>query len=249
MKENKKIYFASDAHLGLPSYEKSLEREKLLVKWLDEIKIDASEIYLLGDIFDFWYEYKKVIPRGFTRFLGKISELTDKGIAVYFFTGNHDLWITDYLPKETGVILHREPVTKIINGKKFFLAHGDGLGPGDRGYKRLKKIFTSPILHWLFSRIHPNAAFSIAHKWSNSSREAKGLVAESFKGVDKENLVVFAKEELKYEHFDYMIFGHRHVPIVLQLEDNCQFVNLGDWITHFTYAVFDGDKLELKEYR
>ncbi|RLD63447.1 MAG: UDP-2,3-diacylglucosamine diphosphatase [Bacteroidetes bacterium] len=249
MGKNKKIYFASDAHLGYPSYEKSLKREKLFVKWLDEIKSDAQEIYLLGDIFDFWFEYKKVIPRGFSRFLGKICELTDKGIVVYFFTGNHDLWVTDYLPKETGVILQRNPVTKIINGKKFFLAHGDGLGPGDKGYKRLKKIFTNPILHWLFSRLHPNVAFAIAHSWSISSREAKGLVAEEFKGVDKENLVIYAKEELKYEHFDYMIFGHRHVPIDLKLNNKCQFINLGDWITHFTYAVFDGDKLELKEFK
>ncbi|MEA2106676.1 MAG: UDP-2,3-diacylglucosamine diphosphatase [Bacteroidota bacterium] len=249
MIKNKKIYFASDAHLGFPTYEKSLEREKLFVKWLDEIKSDAQEIYLLGDIFDFWFEYKKVIPRGFTRFLGKISEITDQGIAVYFFTGNHDIWITDYLPKETGVILHRKPVTKTINGKKFFLAHGDGLGPGDKGYKRLKKIFTNPILHWLFSRLHPNTAFKIAHKWSNSSREAKGLVAENFKGVDKENLVIYAKEKLKHEHFDYMIFGHRHIPIDVKFNDNCQFINLGDWLTHFTYAVFDGDKLELKKFK
>ena len=247
--KNKKIYFASDAHLGLPTYEKSLEREKLFVKWLDEIKKDAQEIYLLGDIFDFWFEYKKVIPRGFTRFLGKISEITDSGIAVYFFTGNHDIWITDYLPKETGVVLHREPVTKIISGKKFFLAHGDGLGPGDKGYKKLKKIFTNPVLRWLFSRLHPNAAITIGHKWSNSRRELKGLVVENFKGVDKENLVIYAKEKLKHEHFDYMIFGHRHIPIDVQLNDNCQFINLGDWITNFTYAVFDGDKLELKKFK
>lgn len=244
MNPGEKIYFASDFHLGFPSHEKSLEREKKVVRWLDSICSDASEIYLLGDIFDYWFEYKKVVPRGFTRFLGKISGIVDSGIPVHFFTGNHDIWVFDYLPLETGIILHREPVIKEFNGLKFYLAHGDGLGPGDRKYDLLKKVFTSRILQWLFARLHPNFSIWFAHKWSHGSRFSK--VNEPFKGEDKELLVLYAKELLKREHFDYFIFGHRHIPVNYQLTDKSRFIHLGDWINNFSYGVFDGEKVEIR---
>ncbi|MBA7565154.1 UDP-2,3-diacylglucosamine hydrolase [subsurface metagenome] len=244
MKPGEKIYFASDFHLGFLSYEKSLEREKKIVSWLDSIRSDASEIYLLGDIFDYWFEYKKVVPRGFTRFLGKISEITDSGIPVHFFTGNHDIWVFDYLPRETGIILHREPVIKEFNGLKFYLGHGDGLGPGDKKYKLLKKVFTSKTLQWLFARLHPNFSVWFAHKWSHSSRFSK--VNEPFKGEDKESLTIYAKEKLKTQHFDYFIFGHRHITLNHPLTDKSRFIHTGDWINNFSYCVFDGEKAEIK---
>jgi UDP-2,3-diacylglucosamine hydrolase len=244
VKPGEKIYFASDFHLGFPSYEKSLEREKRVVSWLDSIRSNAREIYLLGDIFDYWFEYKKVVPRGFTRFLGKISEITDSGIPVHFFTGNHDIWVFDYLPRETGIILHREPVIKEFNGLKFYLGHGDGLGPGDRKYKLLKKIFTCNILQWLFARLHPNFSVWFAHKWSHSSRFSK--VNDPFKGEYKESLIIYAKEMLKTQYFDYFIFGHRHITLNHQLTDKSRFIHPGDWINNFSYAVFDGEKVDLK---
>ena len=246
MNPKKKIYFASDIHLGLPNYEKSLKREKLFVKWLDEIKEDAEEIYLLGDIFDFWFEYKRAIPRGFSRFLGKLCEITDSGIPVYFFTGNHDMWIFDYLPKETGIVLYKEPIIKEIWGKKFYMAHGDGLGPGDRSYKLLKRIFASKFSQWLFARFHPNIGIWIANSWSTHSRYSRET--EPFEGEDKEWLILYSKKMLEKEHFDFMIYGHRHYPLDLKLSKNSRYINLGDWLSHFTYAVFDGKELELKKY-
>lgn len=244
MQSGEKIYFGSDFHLGFPSFEESLVREKKVVRWLDNIKNDASEIYLLGDIFDYWFEYRKVVPRGFTRFLGKISEITDSGIPVHFFTGNHDIWVFDYLPMETGIILHRKPVEKEYNGLKFYLGHGDGLGPGDRNYKLLKKVFTSKILQWLFARIHPNFSIWFAHKWSHSSRFSK--VNEPFKGEENELLIIYAKEILKKKHFDYFIFGHRHIPVIHPLTKNTTFIYLGDWIDNYSYGVFDGEKVDIK---
>ena len=200
--KNKKIYFISDAHLGLPPRDKSLLREKILIKWLDEISKDAFEIYLLGDIFDYWFEYKKVVPRGFVRFLGKIAEIRDSGIPVYFFTGNHDAWIFDYLPEELGVEIFHKPLSRIFNGKKFYMAHGDGLGPGEHSYKLLKKIFTSTLLQWLFARLHPNTATGIAHRWSKSSRFSKGNYV-GWLGEDKEHLVIHSKKLLETENYDY----------------------------------------------
>jgi UDP-2,3-diacylglucosamine hydrolase len=243
-----KIYFASDAHLGMNPAAKSIEREKLIVRWLDEIRKDAAEIYLLGDMLDYWFEYRKVVPRGFTRFLGKIAEITDQGIPVHYFTGNHDVWVFDYLPKEIGVQVHREPVIKEINGKKFYIAHGDGLGPGDKSYTILKKIFTSKILQWLYARLHPNCATSFAHYWSKKSRFAKGISIE-YKGDDKEELLIFAREIIQKEHFDFFIFGHRHIPLEYSLNEKSKVFILGDWIVNNTYAVFDGEDVFLKRYQ
>jgi UDP-2,3-diacylglucosamine hydrolase len=244
---NKKIYFVSDAHLGHPPREKSLDREKLLVKWLGEIQEDAHSIYMLGDIFDYWFEYRKVVPRGFTRLLGKLSELHDKGIPVHFFTGNHDVWVFDYLPRETGVIVHREPVSLDINGKKFFMAHGDGLGPGDPGYKILYWIFHNKVLQWLYARIHPNATISFAQNWSEHSRLSKDS-SMKFLGEEKEQLVLFSLQKLKQEYFDYFIFGHRHFPFDHVIDGKSHVICLGDWFVNFTYGEFDGSEFILKKY-
>lgn len=242
-----KIYFASDFHLGIPNKEKSLEREKLIVQWLDEVKKDAAEIYLMGDMFDFWFEYRTAVPKGFTRLLGKIAEICDSGIPVSVFTGNHDMWMFDYLRDELGVNIYRKPITREFSGKKFFLAHGDGLGPGDHGYKFIKKVFANPLSQWLFARIHPNTGIGIANFWSRRSRMANGQKDE-FKGEDNEYLVHFVKGVLKKEHYDYFIFGHRHLPLELQI-GNSWYINLGEWVNYSTYAVFDGNRLELKHYR
>ena len=244
---NKKIYFASDVHLGLYPEEKSREREKLFVRWLEEIRHDAAELYLLGDIFDYWYEYRKVVPRGFTRTLGKLAEIADSGIKVHFFTGNHDVWAFDYLPTEIGLVLHDDPFILEVNGKKMFLAHGDGLGPGDRGFKFLRRMFRSKTLQWLYSKIHPNCSIRFAHWWSKKSRFSKG-VSEAFQGEEKELLILFAKETLKTDHYDYFVFGHRHVPMDIRLNDRSRLINLGEWIFSNTFAVFDGTNLELRHY-
>ena len=245
---NKHVYFASDFHLGVPSYEKSLEREKLLVKWLDEIAPKAEAIYLVGDLFDFWFEYKQAIPRGFARIQGKIAELTDRGIPVHVFTGNHDMWIFDYLPKELGVKLHRKSIQVTHSGKQFFIGHGDGLGPGDYGYKFIKKVFNSKLCQWLFARIHPNTGIGIANFWSRRSRKATGDDDATFLGDEQEWLVIYSKEILQTTHYDYFIFGHRHLPLNIALNDQATYINLGDWIKYFTYAEFDGETLQLKKY-
>ncbi len=247
MKERKNIYFASDLHLGMHPRGKSLEREKAFVSWLEFIREDAERIYLLGDIFDYWFEYRKVVPRGFTRFLGKIAELSDAGIEVHIFTGNHDVWIFDYLPKETGMIVHRGPLLMEHSGKRFYLAHGDGLGAPDAGFKIMKWIFNNKILQWLYARLHPNFATSLAHMWSKKSRYVKGITTE-FLGEDKEHLIQHSKQILDREHFDYFIYGHRHLPMEYEIAENSKIIYLGDWIVHYTYAVFDRKELHLKRY-
>lgn len=246
MMNGKNIYFASDLHLGLPTHDESLPREKLFIKWLDKIKPDAAELYLLGDIFDFWFEYHRVVPKGYNRFLGKIAEFTDSGIPVYFFSGNHDVWMFDYFQKELNVIVHHNPIVKNFNGKDFFLAHGDGLGPWDKGYKLLKAIFTSPTLQWLFARLHPNFSLWFGNQWSVSSRYSKEIT-HVFKG-EEELITRFARLELKQTHHDYFIFGHWHSPIIYKLAESSNLVILGDWLVNNTYSVFDGEKLFLKRY-
>jgi UDP-2,3-diacylglucosamine hydrolase len=248
-----KIYFASDFHLGVPDYESSLVREKKVVAWLDSIKHDAAEIYLVGDIFDFWFEYKYTVPKGFVRLLGKMAEIADSGTKIHVFTGNHDMWMFGYLTEEIGVELHREPIEKTYGGKKFFIGHGDGLGPGDGWYKILKWICANKVCQWLFARIHPNLAFAIGHYCSRKSRIATGTSDSVYLGDDKEWLVLFCREKLKEEHFDYFIFGHRHLPIDVKVGDNSRYINLGEWVNYFTYAEFDltgasGKQLQLKKF-
>ena len=242
-----KIYFASDLHLGVPNREKSLVREKLFVQWLDEIKNDAEAIYLVGDIFDFWYEYKKAVPKGYVRLLGKLAEISDSGIPIHIFTGNHDMWLFDYLEDEINAHIYREPIEISMKGKRFFISHGDGLGPGDNGYKLIKKIFKNKLCQWLFERIHPNLGISIAQYWSKKSRIANGEKDESYYG-EKEWLTQFCKEKMKTIEVDYFIFGHRHLPLEVDLGNNTIYINLGEWVNYKSYAVFDGKRLELKRY-
>jgi len=243
-----KIYFASDFHLGVPTYTESLEREKKIISWLDKIKEDAKSIYLLGDIFDFWFEYKAVIPKGFVRLLGKLAELSDNGTDIFLIKGNHDLWMYDYLPKEVGVKIIEDKTILSENGKIIFLAHGDGLGPGDFGYKIIKKIFTNKICQWVFARLHPNLGLGIAHFWSKRSRIANNKNPEQFLGEEKEWLVSYCKEKQKENPVDYYIFGHRHLPLEIEIDLKAKYINVGDWIHHNSYAVFDGENLMLKYF-
>ncbi len=247
--EKKHIYFASDFHLGAPNYEESRIREDRIVRWLDDIKTTAEEIYLVGDLFDFWFEYKKAIPKGFIRLQGKIAELCDSGIPVHVFIGNHDMWMFDYLPHELGVIMHREPIAKTYNGKKFFIGHGDGLGPGDHGYKFIKKVFANPVCQWLFARIHPNLGIGMADYWSGRSRKANRGDDEKYLGDDAEFLVQYCKEHLTKEHVDYFIFGHRHLPLDLHVGENSRYINLGEWINYNTFGVWDGKQMKLEEFK
>lgn len=247
MSAQKSIYFASDFHLGVPDEQSSRARELAVVRWLDFVKHDAQEIYLVGDIFDFWFEYAKVIPKGFTRLQGKIAEIVDSGIPVYFFTGNHDMWMFDYFEKELGVKIYRDNITREYFGKKVFIGHGDGLGPGDYSYKMLKKIFASKLCQWLFARIHPNLGLWIADKWSRSSRIANDS-KEKYLGEEHEWLAIYAKEVLAKEHFDYFIFGHRHLPLDINLNDKSKYINLGEWVHHRTYAQLNTDGIFLKKF-
>ena len=248
MSNSPKIFFASDFHLGAPDYESSLIREKRIVRWLDSIENEASEIYLLGDIFDFWYEYKEVVPRGYVRLLGKLAELTDAGIPVHFFVGNHDMWMHDYFQKELNISVYFEPKVFEFNQKKFYIGHGDGLGPGDHGYKFIKKIFRNPLCQWAFGQLHPTWGIGLANYFSRKSRVKTGNSDEIFLGEDKEWLILYCREILQQQHFDYFIFGHRHFPLDFKLSADSRYINLGDWIRNFTYAIFDGKDMELKKW-
>lgn len=242
----KKLYFASDFHLGIPDHAQSLQREKKIVRWLHSIKNDAAKIYLLGDIFDFWFEYKHVAPKGHVRLLGTLAELRDSGIEIEIFIGNHDMWMFGYFQQELGIPVHRHSIQFEWGGKKFFVGHGDGVGPGDHGYKFIKRVFRNKWSQRLFAMLHPTIAFSIARYWSGKSRDNNEEAA--FLGEDKEWQILYAKEILKTAHFDYFIFGHRHIALEVPLKDNCIFYNLGDWVTHFTYLEFDGEKASLEYF-
>jgi UDP-2,3-diacylglucosamine hydrolase len=244
----KKVYFLSDFHLGLPDHGTSLNREKKIVRFLNEAQKDAAVIFIVGDLFDFWYEYKKVVPKGYVRILGKLAEITDAGIPVHFFVGNHDMWMNGYFEQELNIPVYYEPVAFTFNGKKFLVGHGDGLGPGDRGYKFLKKIFRNPFCQALFGVLPPVIGMSIADQSSKKSRAATGESDAHFLGEENEWLIVYSKEVLQKEFYDYFVFGHRHLPIDFRLSDKSRYINLGDWIKYFSYAVFDGVNMDLKYY-
>ncbi|MEZ5009379.1 MAG: UDP-2,3-diacylglucosamine diphosphatase [Chitinophagales bacterium] len=246
LKDGKKIYFASDIHFGEPNYEATRERERKLLRWLDSIESNAQALFLVGDIFDFWFEYKTVVPKGSVRFLGKIAAMVDSGLPVYVFTGNHDIWMNDYLEKELGVTIFRNQVIVNSSDKKIFVAHGDGLGPGDTKFKLLKKVFTNKFCQWLFRWLHPDIGIKIASLWSRRSRTGHDL--EKFEGPDKEWLVAYARRKLETAHYDYFIFGHRHIPIEFNVSNASKYFNLGDWIFNNTYATFDGNNMELKYF-
>lgn len=245
---DKKIYFASDNHLGAPTYEQSKEREKKFISWLDEVKKDAQVIFLLGDLFDFWFEYDKVIPKGFVRVLGKLSELTDAGIQIYFFVGNHDLWLKNYFQEELGIPTFYKPIELECNGKRFLIGHGDGLGPKDIGYKRMKKIFTNKICQFLFKWIHPDIGVRLAQYMSVKNKLISGKEDVIFLGNEKEWLVQYCLRKLQEKDYNYFVFGHRHLPLSIELPKQAMYINTGDWISYFSYAVFDSETMHLKYY-
>ncbi|HET8887118.1 MAG TPA: UDP-2,3-diacylglucosamine diphosphatase [Salinimicrobium sp.] len=247
--KGKKVYFSSDNHLGAPTPEESKPREEKFVAWLNEVKEDAAAIFLLGDLFDFWFEYKYVVPKGFVRVLGKLAEIRDRGIPIYFFVGNHDLWMGDYFEKELNIPVYHEPKEFIFNNKKFLIGHGDGLGPGDKGYKRMKKVFTNPFSKWLYRWLHPDLGVPLAQHLSVKNKLISGDEDAKFLGEENEWLVQYCKRKLEQNHYDYFLFGHRHLPMEIDLKNNSKYINLGDWITHYTYGEFDGEKMELKSFK
>ncbi len=246
----KKVYFLSDAHLGSRAIDHGRTQERRLVNFLDSIREDAGAIYLLGDLFDFWYEFKRVVPKGYTRFLGKISELTDRGVEVHFFIGNHDMWCGDYLQKECGMIIHREPLTTEIYGKEFYLAHGDGLGDPDPGFRTLRALFRNPTLQRLFSAVHPRWSVELGLEWARRSRLKRVNNRDpEYLGENNEPLVLFSKDYLRtHPTINYFIYGHRHIMLDLLLSKSCRLTILGDWINYFSYAVFDGENFFLEQF-
>ncbi len=247
MNREGKVYFAADFHLGAPNREESINREKKIVRWLEQAATDAREIFLVGDVLDYWFEYRQVVPRGNTRLLGCIARITDSGIPVHWFTGNHDMWIFNYLPQETGVILHKQPLIREFDGKNFYIAHGDGLGPGDRGYKMFKKVLANKMCQWMFARMHPNFGIWLMKKSSHTSRNA-AYNGREFLGEDKEWLIIHSKQLLQNQHYDFFIYGHRHLVLNLELPQNSRYINLGDWITQFHYGVWDGNEFRLEKF-
>ena len=246
--EGKKIYFASDNHLGAPTPKESAPRERIFVQWLDHIKDDVGVLFLLGDLFDFWFEYKTVVPKGFVRVLGKLAELADAGIPIHFFVGNHDMWMLDYLEKEIGIRVHYSPQEFTFNGKSFFIGHGDGLGPNDKGYKRMKKVFKNSFFQWCFRWLHPDWGMRLGHYLSVKNKLISGEEDAVFLGEENEWLAQYAKRKHQEKARDYYVFGHRHIPLDIPIEE-ARYINLGDWISHYTYAVFDGKALELKSWK
>lgn len=242
-----KTYFASDFHLGAPGQLPSRDRERQIVRWLDSIAPDAAALYLVGDVFDYWFEYGRVVPKGFVRLLGKLAELRDGGLPIYFFTGNHDMWMFHYLETELGIPVYRQPVLHQIGGRQFFIGHGDGLGPGDYGYKLIKYLFAHPTCRWCFRQIHPDAGLWLMKTFSGTSRLANPS-DDAFLGEARERLIQFCNHYLRQSpQVDYFIFGHRHLPIDFTLSNrSSRYVNLGDWLVFNSYAVFDGQQLELK---
>jgi UDP-2,3-diacylglucosamine hydrolase len=244
-----RVYFASDFHLGAPDATTSRERERRIVRWLDEASKDAAAIYLLGDVFDFWFEYKHAIPRGFSRLQGKLAELTDGGLPITLFTGNHDMWMFGYFTQEMGIPVHRQPVTQRLGHQLFHLGHGDGLGPGDFAYRRiLKPAFDSRFMQWLFARVHPNLGIGIANKWSQRSRLQNGEADAQYFGED-EWLLVYCREVEKRLHHDYYVFGHRHLPLDVEVGPGSRYINLGEWVNYCSYGVYDGTEMVLREYK
>lgn len=246
--DGKKVFFASDFHLGAPNSEISLEREKKIIRWFDSIKEQAAAIFLVGDIFDFWFEYGKVIPKGFIPFISKISQLRDQNIPIYFFTGNHDLWMKDYFTKELNIPVFHDPIELRVGGKRILVGHGDGLGPGDNSYKFLKKVFVHPLSKWLFKWLHPDIGIKIAHAWSGHSRISNIEKDENrFLGED-EWLWTYCKEVEEKQHYDLYIFGHRHLPLELKVGTNSTYINLGEWVSQYTFLELDQDQQVLKTF-
>lgn len=249
LEKGKKIYFASDQHFGAPTPRESAPRERAFVAWLDSIKKDAAALFLLGDLFDFWFEYKTVVPKGFVRVLGKLAELSDAGIPIHFFVGNHDMWMLDYLEKEINCKVYFQPKEFTLSEHTFFIGHGDGLGPNDQGYKRMKKIFRHPFFQWCFRWIHPDWGMRLGHYLSVKNKLISGDEDAVFLGEKEEWLAQYAYRKYEQKPCDYFVFGHRHIPLNISLNPQARYINLGDWITHFTYAEYDGKSAILKSWQ
>lgn len=247
----KKIYFVSDAHLGARFHQDPREVELKLVRWLDQIKADAQSVWLLGDMFDYWYEYKYVVPKGHVRFLGKLAELADSGIEIHLFIGNHDIWMFDYLPQEIGAIIHREPLTIDLWGKRFFLGHGDEVDYRSRAFRLIRWVFRNRFCQWLYAAIHPRWTFGFALGWSLNSRK-KGLQkypVYEFQGEDNEYMISFARDYLKTNpSINFFIFGHRHLLLDFPLNKTARLIITGDWMTIFSYVEWDGETLAIKRF-
>lgn len=249
MSTGQNIYFASDFHLGaFVDDDQPLVREKKIVAWLDSIVDDCAELYLLGDVFDFWFEYRHVVPKGYVRLLGKLADFSDRGIPIHIFTGNHDVWMFGYFTEQFNAQIHRAPVLREWSGKRFMIGHGDGLGPGDHGYKFIKRVFTNRLAQRLFAALHPSFGVRLARFFSRTSRKATGDKDQTFLG-DKEYLIQYCKTYLQKEHIDYFIFGHRHLRIDERVGEDSRYINLGEWFSGTPYAVFNGEQLELRSYQ
>ena len=246
--EGKKLYFASDNHLGAPTAKESRIREEKFVAWLKHVRKDAAVIFLLGDLFDFWFEYQHVVPKGFVRVLGELASIRDEGIPVCFFVGNHDLWMKDYFHKELDIPVFHEAREYTFNNKDFYIAHGDGLGPGDKGYKRMKKLFVHPWAKWLYRWLHPDLGMPLAQYFSVRNKLISGEEDMQYMGEDREWLVQYSKEKLEERHRDFFVFGHRHLPLEIPLNDSATYVNVGDWVNHYTYGIFEGDRFEIRRW-
>lgn len=247
MSSSKKIYFASDFHLGVPDYASSLEREKIIVAWLNSIQANCEALFLLGDLFDFWFEYKLVVPKGFIRLQAKIAEFTDAGIPVHLFHGNHDLWQFGYFEKELGVQVHHAPIESTFFGKQFYIGHGDGLGPGQMKFKLILWVYRNEYFQKLFAFFHPSIGMGIANWFSRRSKLKTGEKDLIF-FEEKEYLIQYCRNILTQRHFDYFVFGHRHLPMVFALNENASYINLGDWIKDFTYLEIDANAVQLKTF-
>ena len=245
MAEKNKIYFASDQHFGAPNKKESRAREAKFLRWLEGIEKDGHTLFLLGDLFDFWFEYKHCVPKGFVRILGRLATLKDKGLKIYFFVGNHDLWVKNYFQKELGFQVYHRPQLFTFGDKKFYVGHGDGLGPGDKGYKRMKKVFTSPIAQWFFGWLHPDLGIGLAHYLSLKNKILSSKETPVFLTKEKEWLYQYSRRKRLQHGADYFIFGHRHLPLEIPLDEGGIYFNTGDWLKYFSYGVFDGEKFQL----
>jgi len=244
----KNIYFASDFHLGSPNHTESRIREDRIVRWLTFIEASCSELFLMGDVFDFWFEYRTVVPKGYIRLQGKLAAMSDAGIKIYFFKGNHDMWVDDYFTMEMGIQIISDELVIHRGGKSFYLHHGDGLGPGDANYRILRKIFRNPVCQWLFSVLPPRIGLGIANGWSSQSRKVNVLVEEPYIGEENEWLAIYSREVLQKQHYDYFIYGHRHRPMIINLNDKSQYYNTGEWFSYNSYVYFDGKELHLEYF-
>lgn len=247
-----KTFFITDAHLG--SGDDSRQRELDMVRWLQTIAPEAKRVIMLGDIFDFWFTYKQAVPRGFVRLMGTMAEMADRGIEFHFFIGNHDMWMFDYLEKEIGAVMYSEPTAMELEGKRFLLGHGDGMGNQDKSYNFLKWVFRNRFNQWLFAGIHPNIGFPIANRWSDSSRRKHSAADNGYLGDDREGIFLYCQKKQQekldagVQPYDYFLFGHRHTPIVRPL-GTATYINVGNWIQNRDYAVFDGETCELKSFK